>query len=187
MGADEERVRGHDGRVRGYFEAWTDVVEWVLDGYTTTNRYPYSQSINPSVPVGSGLNIDMNYVRNSVKATVDAYDGTVTLYAVDTKDPLLKAYRKAFPDLFTDGSRMPNGLRDHFRYPQDLFGLQTDVFSSYHVTAPRTFYNKTNLWAVSPDPGSGVVQQATTGTGPAVTPSTARPTLTPRRPTGAAA
>jgi uncharacterized membrane protein (UPF0182 family) len=146
-------------------------VVWVIDGYTATNRYPYSQSFSGT----GGLSGKYNYVRNSVKATVDAYDGTVTLYAIDTKDPLLKAYRKAFPKLFTNASRMPAGLRDHFRYPQDLFSLQTDVFSSYHVTAPRTFYNKTNLWAVSPDPGSGVVTQGSTGAGPAATVSTARP------------
>ncbi len=146
-------------------------VVWVLDGYTATNRYPYSQSFSGS----GGLNGDFNYVRNSVKATVDAYDGTVTLYAVDTKDPLLKAYRKAFPSLFTDASRMPQGLAEHLRYPQDLFKLQTDVFSSYHVLDTRTFYNKTNLWAVSPDPGSGVVSQATVDTGTGATVSTARP------------
>jgi uncharacterized membrane protein (UPF0182 family) len=147
-------------------------VLWVIDGYTTTNRYPYAERFSGS----GGLSGSYNYVRNSVKATVDAYDGTVTLYALDTKDPLLRSYRKAFPSLFTDASRMPNGLRDHLRYPQDLFKLQTDVFSSYHVTDPRTFYNKTNLWAVSPDPGSGVVSGAgASDTGTGATVSTGRP------------
>jgi uncharacterized membrane protein (UPF0182 family) len=147
-------------------------VLWVLDGYTATNRYPYSQSFNGT----GGLSGRANYVRNSVKATVDAYDGTVTFYAIDTKDPLLKSYRKAFPSLFTDANRMPAGLREHLRYPQDMFSLQTDVFSSYHVTTPRPFYNKTNLWSVSPDPGSGVVTQASTvDTGTGATVSTGRP------------
>jgi len=133
-------------------------VLWVLDGYTTTNRYPYSQSFSGD----GGLNGNFNYVRNSVKATVDAYDGTVTLYAIDTKDPLLKSYRKAFPSLFTDASRMPTGLREHLRYPQDLFKMQTNVYSPYHVVDARAFYNKSALWAVSPDPGSGVVSQVST-------------------------
>jgi uncharacterized protein len=147
-------------------------VLWVIDGYTATNRYPYSQSFSGN----GGLSGSFNYVRNSVKATVDAYDGTVTLYPIDTKDPLLRSYRKAFPSLFTDASRMPVGLREHLRYPQDLFTLQTDVFSTYHVTTPRTFYNKTNLWAVSPDPGSGVVSQVSTvDTGTGATVSTGRP------------
>ena len=75
-------------------------IVWVLDGYTTTNRYPYSQSINPTVPQGSGLATDLNYVRNSVKATVDAYDGTIHFYVVDPSDPIIRTYRKAFPDLF---------------------------------------------------------------------------------------
>ena len=84
----------------------------MLDGYTTTNRYPYSQSINPSVPAGSGLGGDINYVRNSVKATVDAYDGTVHFYVVDPKTIRSSARtRKAFPDLFDDVEEMPDGLR----------------------------------------------------------------------------
>ena len=77
-------------------------IVWVLDGYTTTNHYPYSQSINPTCRPGSGLDTDLNYVRNSVKATVDAYDGTVHFYVVDPTDPIIQTYRKAFPDLFED-------------------------------------------------------------------------------------
>ncbi|HEX4777971.1 MAG TPA: UPF0182 family protein [Acidimicrobiia bacterium] len=148
---------------------------WVLDGYTATDRYPYAQSYSGD----GGLDGTYNYVRNSVKATVDAYDGTITFYVMDTKDPLLRAYRKAFPELFTDANRMPAGLREHLRYPEDLFSLQTNVYSSYHVTNPRTFYNKTELWAVSPDPGSGVVTQATPG------PDQSQTTVTTRRPTAA--
>ena len=82
-------------------------IQWVLDAYTTTNDYPYSQSIHPQEPAGSGLDTDFNYVRNSVKATVDAYDGTVHFYVVDPTDPIIKTYRKAFPELFQDLSAMP--------------------------------------------------------------------------------
>ncbi len=150
-------------------------VLWVIDGYTTTDRYPYAQSYSGD----GGLGGTYNYVRNAVKATVDAYDGTITFYVMDTKDPLLRAYRKAFPGLFTDASRMPDGLRDHLRYPEDLFSLQTDVYANYHVTNTRNFYNKSELWAVSPDPGSGVVTQA------AANGNQPQPTVTTRNPTAA--
>ena len=93
-------------------------IVWVLDGYTSTNQYPYSQSINPTVPPGSGLNTDLNYVRNSVKATVDAYDGTIHFYVVDPKDPIIRTYEKAFPDLFDSVNDMPRGLQAHWRYPK---------------------------------------------------------------------
>src|SRR5262249_13701343 len=82
---------------------------WVIDGYTTTDEYPYSQSLGSEGSISGGF----NYVRNSVKATVDAYDGTVTFYVFDQKDPIIKAYRSAFPSLFTDGSKMPTDLRAH--------------------------------------------------------------------------
>lgn len=127
---------------------------WVLDGYTSTDRYPYAQAFDGVGGIGGRV----NYVRNSVKATVDAYDGTIRFYAIDGKDPILRAYRKAFPGLFTPADRMPEGLRDHLRYPEDLFTMQTNVFETYHMTDATTFYNKTDLWAVSPDPGSGVVE-----------------------------
>ena len=81
-------------------------IKWVIDAYTTTNDYPYSQSLHPQEPAGSGLDTDFNYVRNSVKATVDAYDGTVHFYVVDPTDPIIKTYRKAFPELFKDVSAM---------------------------------------------------------------------------------
>ncbi len=128
-------------------------VVWMLDAYTTTNKYPYSQSI--SGPGDTGLNSEFNYVRNSVKATVDAYDGTVKFYVVDPDDPLIRAYRKAFPDLFTDFDEMPDAVRDHVRYPEDLFRVQTEVFADYHVTASRRFYQGNERWLLSPDPGSG--------------------------------
>lgn len=144
---------------------------WVLDGYTSTDRYPYAQSFAGE----GGIDGTVNYVRNSVKATVDAYDGTVRFYAIDDDDPVLSAYRKAFPGLFTPGDRMPDGLRDHLRYPEDLFTMQTNVFETYHMTDAATFYNKTDRWAVSPDPGSGVVQLQDFGEQADTTTSTDRP------------
>jgi uncharacterized membrane protein (UPF0182 family) len=137
-------------------------VIWVLDGYTTTNRYPYSQSINPTVPPGSGLNVDMNYVRNSVKATVDAYDGTIHYYVVDPSDPIIKTYRKAFPDLFADVKDMPEGLQDHWRYPVDIFDAQTEQYTQYHMTDPQQFFQKSTLWDIAPSPGTSDATSAST-------------------------
>ncbi len=133
-------------------------VTWVLDAYTTTSRYPYSQMT--SGPSDSGLNHNFNYVRNSVKATVDAYDGTVKFYVIDPKDPLIRSYRKAFPDLFTDFNKMPKDLQAHLRYPEDLFRVQSDIYSRYHVTESRRFYQGSAKWLLSPDPGSGPLTAA---------------------------
>jgi len=137
-------------------------IVWMLDGYTTSNRYPYSQSINPAVKAGSGLATDLNYVRNSVKATVDAYDGKVHLYVVDPSDPIIRTYNKAFPDLFDDVKEMPEGLREHWRYPEDLFTTQTEQYTLYHMTDPQQFFQKGSLWDVAPDPDAeGVTTSAT--------------------------
>jgi uncharacterized membrane protein (UPF0182 family) len=150
---------------------------WVLDAYTTTDKYPYSQSQSGS----GGLNSDFNYVRNSVKVTVDAYDGTVTFYVIDNKDPIIKSYEESFPDLFTSGSKMPAALRAHLRYPEDLFKLQSDVFSTYHVTNPRRFYNGNERWFRSPDPNeavsldvTGTTAQRSTQRAPQITATTKR-------------
>lgn len=143
---------------------------WILDGYTTSDAYPNAQPAD----VGAAAGGKVNYIRNSVKVTIDAYNGTMTFYVVDKQDPIIRAYEAAFPHLFTDGSKMSATLKAHLRYPEDLFSLQTNVYASYHVTDPRTFYNKTDLWAVSPDPGSGVVSNVGNTSG--VTSSTSRPT-----------
>ena len=137
-------------------------IVWLLDGYTTTNQYPYSQSISPTVPDGSGLSGDFNYVRNSVKATVDAYDGTIHFYVVDPSDPIIRTYRKAFPDLFQDVKDMPAGLQEHWRYPTDLFDTQTEQYTQYHMTDPQQFFQKAALWDVAPAPGTADNATATT-------------------------
>jgi len=111
---------------------------WMLDGYTTTSRYPYSDPVP-----GMG-----NYIRNSVKVTVEAYDGTVTFYLADPSDPIVRAYSGAFPGLLKPLEQMPEGLRRHIRYPEDFFAIQARKYASYHMLDPQVFYNKEDLWAV---------------------------------------
>ena len=130
-------------------------VVWVVDMYTTTDRYPYAQEADTDqLRPGSGLDHDFNYVRNSVKATVDAYDGTVRLYEMPGDDPILDAYRRAFPDLFSDYEEMPEGLNEHMRYPEDMFRVQTAAYARYHLTDPDDFYNQDDTWRVARDPGT---------------------------------
>jgi uncharacterized membrane protein (UPF0182 family) len=134
-------------------------IVWVLDAYTTTNHYPYGQSADTSrLPNNSGLVTNFNYVRNSVKVTVDAYDGALTFYLVDDKDPVAKAYSKIFPKLFTDGDRMSDDLRSHLRYPEDLFRVQTSMFGRYHLTDANEFFSASEAWNVAPDPGTGEIE-----------------------------
>lgn len=133
---------------------------WVLDGYTTSDHYPYAQHSTPEEGALAGKRF--NYIRNSVKATVDAYDGTIRFYVADAKDPVLAAYRAAFPDLFTPLAKMPRSIRSHLRYPQDLFRYQTDVYRKYHVIDPTTFFSGANAWEVSADPA--VAGSSDTGT-----------------------
>jgi uncharacterized membrane protein (UPF0182 family) len=129
-------------------------VLWVIDGYTTTDRYPYAQTAAQAGTVDSGLNTSFNYVRNSVKATVDAYDGTVHFYVVDDTDPLAKAYTKQFPGVFEPRSALPEGLEEHFRYPEDLFRVQTSMWGRYHVENPSDFYQESDSWNVAQDPSA---------------------------------
>ncbi|MGH9153563.1 MAG: UPF0182 family protein, partial [Acidimicrobiales bacterium] len=129
---------------------------WVQDAYTTTARYPYSQRANiDRIPADSGLRSNFNYVRNSVKVVTDAFNGSMTFYVVDDEDPLVKAYAKAFPDLFTPGSEISEELRAHLRYPEDLFRVQTNMYGRYHIQEPNEFYNAGDAWDISQDPGSG--------------------------------
>jgi uncharacterized membrane protein (UPF0182 family) len=107
---------------------------WVIDAFTTTSRYPYAQQANTdNLSSSSGLNHSFNYVRNSVKAVVDAYDGTITLYVTDATDPIVQAWSSAFPGLFTPADQIPASLRAHFRYPEDLFRVQTNLYGSSTV------------------------------------------------------
>jgi hypothetical protein len=132
---------------------------WVMDGYTSSDMYPYSQEVTGE----GGLARSMNYVRNSVKVTVDAYQGTVKFYVFDTHDPIIRSWQKAFPDLFTPKSQMSDELKAHLRYPEDLFKAQTDQYGRYHVTEPKRFYNGSAKWLVSPDPGTSVENFISTG------------------------
>ena len=138
---------------------------WIVDGYTTSNGYPYSKKTNLAVAttnsvttistaVTSLANRDVSYIRNSVKATVDAYDGTVKLYQWDTKDPVLATWSKSFPGTVTPKSAMSKSLLEHIRYPEDLFGVQRDVLSTYHVKTADAFYGGQDFWRVPTDPSS---------------------------------
>jgi uncharacterized protein len=132
-------------------------IVFIRDGYTTSDNYPYSQRIPLEVaarrtdPDQRGVHGEGNYIRNSVKAVVDAYDGTITLYAFDETDPLLRAWRRAFPRLFASRSAMSTDLQAHLRYPEDLFSIQTDRYASYHLGAARDFYSKQDFWALPED------------------------------------
>jgi uncharacterized membrane protein (UPF0182 family) len=111
---------------------------WMLDGYTVTSAYPYAAQIN-----GIG-----NYMRNSVKAVIDAYNGSITFYLWDDSDPIIKVYDKMFPGVFKPMSQMPEDVRNHVRYPQTMFTVQAKVYSTYHMTDPQVFYNKEDVWRI---------------------------------------
>lgn len=110
---------------------------WIQDAYTTSRTFPYSE------PVGE---LGFNYIRNSVKIVIDAYHGTVDLYAVDPNEPVLAAYARIFPGLFRPYAEMPEDLKRHVRYPEDLFLIQAEMYRTYHMTSPEVFYNKEDLW-----------------------------------------
>jgi hypothetical protein len=121
-------------------------LSWIMDAYTVSDSYPYSTHYqldgNP-----------INYMRNSVKVVVDAYDGTTTFYVFDPDDPIIAAYRRIFPSLFKDAAMMPPGLRKHVRYPELLLKLQAEVYGLYHMTDPEAFYNREDLWTVATEVG----------------------------------
>jgi uncharacterized membrane protein (UPF0182 family) len=140
-------------------------IQWIIDGYTTSSGYPYSQTTalgaatTDALTTNSGAvtaqrNQNINYIRNSVKATVDAYDGTVVLYQWDEKDPVLKTWMKAFPNSVTPKSEMSKELLEHIRYPEDMFRVQRDVLSSYHVQTASAFYGGQDFWRVPRDPST---------------------------------
>lgn len=135
---------------------------WVLDGYTTSDKYPQAQkdslqdmtsdAINPQTQFATLPTDQINYMRNAVKATVDAYDGTVTLYAWDESDPVLETWTKAFPGVVQPRDDIPEELLSHLRYPQDLYKVQREILARYHVLDPRTFYEASDAWQVPSNP-----------------------------------
>jgi uncharacterized protein len=121
-------------------------LSWIMDAYTVSDSYPYSTHYHLD-------NDSINYMRNSVKVVVDAYDGTTTFYVFDPDDPIIAAYRRIFPSLFKDAAMMPPGLRKHVRYPELLLKLQAEVYGLYHMTDPAAFYNREDLWTVATEVG----------------------------------
>ena len=132
-------------------------VFYIVDAYTTSNRYPYGQTPDTSdLPLESGLRKDFNYVRNSVKVVVDAFHGTTTFYVIDPDDPIIQAWQKIFPGLFEDFEEMSLDLKNHLRYPEDLFRVQTSMWARYFIDDPETFYANSVTWAVAQDPGTRI-------------------------------
>lgn len=125
---------------------------WIIDMYTVSDKYPYAQPADTRrINENSGLPVNFNYLRNSVKAVVNAYDGTMNFYVVDEKDPIMTAYNDIFPDLFSPKSEMSSELLDHIRYPEDLFTIQSDMYRDYHMTDPRVFYADEDPWVIPSD------------------------------------
>jgi hypothetical protein len=139
-------VIGADGRL-----------SWMMDAFTASDRYPFSRAYRVE-------DMRVNYVRNSVKAVIDAYDGTTTFYVFDAEDPIITAYRRIFPTLFKDAAAMPADLRSHVRYPETLLALQAEVYGLYHMTNPQVFYNREDLWTVASDIGPTDRPERTTQT-----------------------
>ena len=127
---------------------------WIYDAYTTSERYPYSTRITDR----------LNYIRNSVKFVIDAYNGTTTAYLADDRDPIAATYARIFPGLFKPLAEMPEGLRQHVRYPEDIFAIQSQVYATYHMTEPATFYKREDQWEVP------VIDEAVEGGGSAMQP-----------------
>jgi hypothetical protein len=137
-------VLGDDGRL-----------SWIMDAFTVSDSYPYSTHYRLD-------NNSINYMRNSVKVVIDAYDGTTTFYVFDPEDPIIAAYRRIFPNLFKDAAMMPPGLRKHVRYPELLLKLQAEVYGLYHMTDPEAFYNREDLWTVATEVGMSEGGEQTT-------------------------
>jgi uncharacterized protein len=141
-------VLGDDGRL-----------SWIMDAFTVSDSYPYASHYR--------LDRDLiNYMRNSVKVVIDAYNGATTFYVFDAEDPIIAAYRGIFPGLFKDAAMMPSGLRNHMRYPEVLLKLQAEVYALYHMTEPGAFYNREDLWTVATEVGMSEGGQPVTETMP---------------------
>jgi uncharacterized membrane protein (UPF0182 family) len=124
---------------------------WIQDAYTTSDHFPYSN------PYPAGVGMGLNYIRNSVKAIVDMYDGTVSFYVMDPHDPVLAVYQRAFPGVFKDLNQLSPDLKLHLRYPQDLFGIQAAQYETFHMTDPQVFYNREDLWVAPQEKYGGTV------------------------------
>lgn len=130
-------------------------LKWVMDLYTITDRYPYSAPASTArLNNAPGLPGGFNYIRNSVKAVVDAYDGTIDLYVIDPDDPVIQANEAIFPGVFRPLSELPKDIIAHFRYPEDLFRIQTDVYQLYHMTNPEQFFTVSDPWQIARDPST---------------------------------
>ena len=127
-----------------YIVADGDHYSYILDAYTSSDSYPYSQAYDGSVRAFYGR----NYLRNAVKVVIDAYNGSVTFYVFDPHDPIINAYRRMLPGFFEDAGKMPPNLRRHIRYPEDIFTVQAEMYGTYHMTNPTTFYNREDRWEV---------------------------------------
>ena len=130
-------------------------VMWILDAYTSTDMFPYAQRVNPRAVRSGDLRSSLNYVRNSIKVVIDAYDGAPTFYIVDADDPLAQSYRQQFPQLFSD-IPAPLEIAKHFRYPEDLFRIQTDMWGRYRINDPAEFYDAAGAWSIAQDPGNSI-------------------------------
>src|SRR5690606_33069338 len=137
----------HDGKI-----------VWVLDMYTSSDAFPYSKPLTLAdrrrLPESTDLAPGLNYIASAVKATVDARDGTVTFYAFDSSDPIIRAWRETFPGVFRDASEMPEGLQGHLRYPQDLFRVQGEIYLRYHVDQAAEFFTDNDAWSIPDDPAT---------------------------------
>lgn len=156
-----------------YIAVVDDRLTWILDGYTSTKWYPYSQRFDGGDLVASTqsgtLDDEINYLRNPVKITVDARDGTMKFYVIDDEDPLIRVWRDVFPALFTDEEPSAD-LQAHFRYPEDLFKIQSQVYLTYHMQDPADFYSKEDEWAI-PQSGTTTTTTTTSGRNPTTTTS----------------
>jgi uncharacterized membrane protein (UPF0182 family) len=151
------RVRERVGKIAPFLQLDKDPylvlsegkLYWIQDAYTTSDRFPYSE------PYSKSYGASLNYIRNSVKAIVDVYEGSVRFYLMDPDDPILRAYRAAFPGVFRELSELPEDLKGHLRYPEDLFTIQADVYRTYHMTDPQVFYNREDLWTLPQEKYAG--------------------------------
>ena len=134
-------------------------VMWILDAYTSTDMFPYAERVNPRAVRKGDLRSSVNYVRNSIKVVVDAYDGTPNFYVVDDADPIAKSYQLQFPNLFSEETPSTE-LTEHFRYPEDLFRMQTEMWGRYRITEASEFYDAAGAWSVAQDPGNSIGQTA---------------------------